>query len=142
MRAKLEQLTSTPKDQVLLDLWHRFLDLESRLDWAWLAADSTEKSLAKFDHLASLADAIGHEHDRIVQRIAAQSASSWQGVTIKLLTWRRIVRLSELNLADADAALAFSVYLDALRLCPCAFGATNDAAIARLTLYHPGAAGE
>jgi hypothetical protein len=87
------------------------------------------------------ADAIGHEHDRIVREIAARRAVSWQGVTVKLLTWRRSANLSEFNLPDADAAIAFSAYLDALRLSGAA-GSSDDAAIARLALRDPGSTGE
>lgn len=128
-------------DLQLAHLWSRFVRAEARLESAWALAAERSDDCA-FSELSDAADAMGHEHDRIVQQIAAQPASSWQGVTIKLLTWRRTANLSEFNLPDADAALAFSVYLDALRLCPGALGAANDVAIARLALRHPDQAGE
>ncbi len=132
--------TTTRDNLAFGTLWRQFLDAETRLAAAWKAVDRIRSD--DIDRAAATADAIGHEHDRIVQQIAAQPASSWQGVTIKLLTWRRTANLSEFNLPDADTALAFSTYLDALRLCPGALGVANDAAIARLVLRHPDRAGE
>jgi hypothetical protein len=76
----------------------------------------------------------GHEHDRIVQQIASQRAKSWQGVAVKLLAWRRIVDFGGCYRLDPDEALAFSAYLDVLRLCPGASGAANDVTVARAAL--------
>lgn len=128
-------------DRVLAALWRHFLEADTRLAAAWEAADRAQWSddgLA--GRLVDRADAIGHEHDRIVRKIAARRASSWQGVTVKLLTWRRTANLSEFHLPDADAALAFSAYLDALRLSGVA-GSPDDPAIAPLALRDPNPVG-
>lgn len=132
--------TTTRDDWAFGTLWRQFLDAETRLAAAWKAVECVRSD--DVGDAAAIADSIGHEHDRIVQQIAAQPASSWEGVTIKLLTWRRTANLSEFNLPDADTALAFSAYLDALRLCPGALGVANDATIARLALRHPDRTGE
>lgn len=135
--------SAATEDRALATLWRHFLEAHARLAAAWGAVEraqfSEDDELA--GRLVDRADAVGHEHDRIVRRIAAQSAASWQGVTIKLLTWRRTANLSDSKLPDADAALAFSVYLDALRLSGAA-GSPDDAAVACLTLGDPVAAGE
>lgn len=130
-------------DQTLAELWGRLLRVEWRLDHAWALVErgSAHSNSAASIALFERADAIGHEYDCIVQQIASQPASSWEGVTIKLLAWRRTANLSELDLPDADTALAFSAYLDALRLCPAAIGLPNDAAIARLALRGPDSIG-
>ena len=130
-------------DLDLAGLWSRFLSVEARLDRAWALVEERPANAdpARLSALFDRADAIGHEHDRIVRRIAAQSAASWQGVAIKLLTWRRTANLSEFNLPDADNALAFSAYLDALRLSTVA-GLSDDRAIAHLALCDPDSAGE
>lgn len=130
-------------DMDLAGLWSRFLSVEARLDHAWALVEArpANANSARLSALFDRADAIGHEHDYIVRRIAAQSAVSWHGVAIKLLTWRRTASLSEFNLPDADVALAFSAYLDALRLSAVA-GLPEDRAIARLALRDPDSAGE
>ena len=130
-------------DMDLAGLWSRFLSVEARLDHAWALVEERPANAdsAQLSALFDRADAVGHEHDRLVRRFAAQSAASWQGVTIKLLTWRRTANLSEFNLPDADKALAFSAYLDALRLSDVA-GLSEDRAIARLALRDPDSAGE
>jgi len=130
------------QDRELADLWSRFLSIAGQLDRAWALVDA-RRADAEPNRLSALfeqADAIGHEHDRIVRKIAARRAASWHGVTVKLLTWRRTANLSEFNLPDADATLAFSAYLDALRLSGSA-GSPDDAAIARLALRDPVSAG-
>jgi hypothetical protein len=123
-------------DRALTTLWHRFLGVEARLAGAWAAVDCAQVGCAPttMQHLVERADAFGHEHDRIVQQIASRPALSWSGVAIKLMAWRRIAKLHEFNLPDADASLAFSAYLDALRLSLGASGAAHDAAIAHLAL--------
>ncbi len=130
-------------DVELAGLWGRLLGVERRLDRAWSLVEAG-RAEANSDELSALferADAIGHEHDNMVRRIAARPALSWHGVTIKLLTWRRTANLSEFNPPDAEVALAFSTYLDALGLSGVA-GLPNDAAIARLALLEPRSAGE
>ncbi|MBI1186068.1 MAG: hypothetical protein GC206_01780 [Alphaproteobacteria bacterium] len=106
------------QDRELADLWSRFLSVARRLDraWAHVEARHADYNPDQMSALFERADALGHEHDRIVKLIAAQRSASWRGVTIKLLTWRRTANLSEFKIPDADAALAFSAYLDALRL--------------------------
>jgi|GEM_PF-6167670 len=129
-------------DRVLAALWRHFLEEDARLAAAWEAVDRAQCSDDQLaGRLFDRADAIGHEHDHIVRRIAAQPSASWHGVTIKLLTWRRSANLSEFNLPDADAAIAFSAYLDALRFSGAA-GSSDDAGIARLVLRDPDSAGE
>lgn len=131
----------TVSDAKLAILWSQFLSVERHLDQAWARVDAhvSRSEPGELAMLSDAADAIGHEHDLIVHRIAAQPASSWQGVTIKLLAWRRTASLSASNPPDTDTALAFSAYCDALRLCP---GAASDAAIARKVLRHPDNVGE
>jgi hypothetical protein len=129
-------------DANLSGLWGRFLNVERQLDQAWarVAAHGSRVEPRELAMLSDAADAIGHEHDHIVRQIAAQPASTWQGVAIKLLTWRRTANVGEFNLPDAEVALAFSAYLDALRLSGVA-GSPDDTAIARLAIRHPDMAG-
>jgi hypothetical protein len=127
----------------LAGLWSRFLRVKRQLDRAWALVE-TQRADAEPHELTALfewADAIGHEHDCIVRKIAARSAASWRGVTIKLLTWRRTANLGKFNLPDPEAALAFSAYLDALRLSG-VMGSPDDTAITRLALRDPDSAGE
>ncbi|MBL8559193.1 MAG: hypothetical protein JNM47_10770 [Hyphomonadaceae bacterium] len=129
-------------DRVLAALWRHFLEADTRLAAAWEAVDRAQCGDGELaGGLVDRADVIGHEHDCIVRKIAARPAASWQGVTVKLLTWRRTANLSEFNLPDADVALAFSAYLDALRLSAVA-GLPEDRAIARLALRDPDSVGE
>ena len=130
-------------DGALASLWRCFREADAKLAAAWAAFDQAhsgnDQNLA--EALFDRADAIGHEYDRVVRRIAAQPAASWEGVTLKLRTWRRATDLRETGVLDADAALAFSTYLDAIRLTSGAIGAANDA-IARVALRCPDAPGK
>jgi hypothetical protein len=141
--AALFSASGASADRALATLRRHFLEAHARLAAAWEAVEraqfNDDDELA--GRLVDRADASGHEHDRIVRRIAAQSAVSWHGVAIKLLTLRRTANLGEFNLPDADAPLAFSAYLDALRLSAVP-GSPDDRAIARLALRDPDSAGE
>jgi hypothetical protein len=127
-------------DGELAELWRQFLRVERRLDRALSLVEARLDDRARLSELLERADTVGHEHDDLVRRIAARRASSWQGVMIKLLSWRRTANLSEFKLPDADVALAFSAYLDALRLSSIE-ALPDDTAIARLALRDPNSSG-
>lgn len=66
------------QDRELADLWSRFLSISGRLDRAWALVDARLAN-AEPNQLSALferADAVGHEHDRIVRKIAARPAAS------------------------------------------------------------------
>jgi hypothetical protein len=49
---------------------------------------------------------------------------------VKFVVAQRIVSLSEINQPDTEMALAFSAYLDAVRLSPGATGMSTDTGMA------------